>query len=183
MQKENKKKAETEIAMLVNTINNQTVQIIKDLAKEFKRVNIVTNHINELKFLEEKLYNEQGIMITLTNNKRKSLIKAELILNFDFVEEVLNKYNIYENAIIINIEEGMRIYKKRFNGINVNNYEIKSKRAEEIFEIEKIKKYYLKDLLEAQIYRKDSYKNIRKDITKGLYEIKDLYGNNGVLWN
>lgn len=182
MKKTKQEKPKMEISILANNINEQVVDTINQLAKEFKRVNIVTNHINELKYLEERLYNEYGIMITLTNNKRKSLAKASLILNFDFVKDVLNKYNIYENAIIINIEEDMKIYKKRFNGINVNGYEIFSKRAEDFFEIERIKKFYLKDLVETELYRKDSYKNIRKDIIKGLYEIKDLYGNNGVLW-
>ena len=122
-------------------------------------------------------------MITITNNKRKSLLKSEIILNFDFVQEVLNEYNIYENAIIINIEGDIKILKKRFNGINVNNYEIKSIISNDLFSVEKLKYFYLKDLAEAEIYRKDSFENIKKDIKKGKYEIKNLYGNNGIVLN
>ena len=182
MKKNNKKKQETEISILTNNSNKEVIENIKIIAKEFKRVNIITNHIEEFKLLEENLYNKYGIMVILTNNKRKSLANAQIILNYDFVKERLNKYNVYENAIIINMEGYMKINKKRFNGVNVIDYEIKSKKAEDLFELEKMNKYYLKDIVEAEIYRKDSFLNIRKDITKGLFEIKELYGNNGALW-
>lgn len=177
------KKEETEIAVLVNNNVDTAIKNIYILAKEFKRVNIVTNHINKFKRVEENLYDKYGIMITITNNKRKSLLKSEIILNFDFVQEVLNEYNIYENAIIINIEGDIKILKKRFNGINVNNYEIKSIISNDLFSVEKLKYFYLKDLAEAEIYRKDSFENIKKDIKKGKYEIKNLYGNNGIVLN
>ena len=44
-----------------------------------------------------------GIILNLSNNRNKSLIKAEIIINVDFPEEIINKYNIYNNAIVVNI--------------------------------------------------------------------------------
>ena len=66
-------KSETEIWITVNEIDNIVKNIIIQFAKDFKRVNIITNHIRRLKKIEELLY-EEGIIITITNNKRKSLL-------------------------------------------------------------------------------------------------------------
>ena len=52
---------------------------------------------------------------------KKSLVKTPIILNLDFNMQVLNKYKINENAIIINVEGDMKIRSKRFSGINKNN--------------------------------------------------------------
>ena len=180
LKKKNIKKEETEVSILTNELVETTIENIKLFAKEFKRVNIVTNHIPSFRKIEEKLYNEYGIMITVTNNKKKSLINSEIILNLDFSKETLNKYNINENAIIVNPEGNMKINKKRFNGTNVNDYEIEINRLEEI-EFEKLQKFYLKEIYESEIYRKDNFLNIRKTIKKSGLKIKYLLGNNGIL--
>ena len=177
--KKNCKKEETEISILVNNVTNEITENIKLFAKEYKRINIVTRHINEFKYLEKKIYDEFGMMITLTNNKRKSLEKSKLILNFNFSNELINQYNIYEKAIIINFKNNIKIKKKRFNGICVNNFEVTSVHENDDFEMDKINCFYLKDLLEAKLYRKDSFNSIRLDILKRFYKIKALYGANG----
>ncbi len=97
---------------------------IRKIAKEYKRVNIITNHISKFKNIEKQILENEGIMITVVNNKRKSLVKAKIILNVDFPTELINKYNIYEEAIIINLQGNVKINSKRFNGININDYEI-----------------------------------------------------------
>jgi len=179
--KTNKKMEEIELALMINTPTKEIIENIKIFAKEFKVIKIITPNIKIFNKLEEKIYNDFGIMIHVTNNMKKSLVKSDIIVNFDFTKNEINKYNLFENAIIINIKGDVKIDKKRFNGININDYEIKSKRAEEIFSIEDLKKFYLKDLFEAEIYRKDFFENIKKDITKGGFEIKELYRVNGIL--
>ncbi|MBR3249963.1 MAG: hypothetical protein IKF83_04670 [Clostridia bacterium] len=174
LQQNGRKKEKTEISILTNNLTHPSIETIKMLVKEYKRVNVVTNNIDKFKYLENKIYNEYGIMITVTNNKRKSLQKSEIILNFDFSKELLNKYNIYDEAIIINIQGNMKITKKRFNGLNLNDYEIWSTKAYDYFEIGKINDFDLKDLLEAELYRRDSFYNIRQDIVKGHFKIKNL---------
>ena len=84
MQKTHSKKEETEIFISVNNITNEVLENLKLFVKDYKRINIVTNRINEFKYLEKKIYDEYGMMLTVTNNKRKSLEKAKLILNFDY---------------------------------------------------------------------------------------------------
>lgn len=118
------KKEETEINICVNEVNSIVEKYIYEFAKEFKRLNIITNHIGKFKKIEENLYKEYGILITIANNKRKSLSKAKLILNVDFPKEIINQFTIYDNATIITWEDDTKISKKRFNGRIISDYEI-----------------------------------------------------------
>ena len=150
---------------------------IKVLIKQYKKVNIVTNHIGKFKKIEEQVLSKDGIMITVTNNKKKSIIKSKLILNVDFPEELINKYKIYDEAIIINIKQNVRIKSKRFNGICINDYEIKFKKELD-YDNDKINKYNNKYIYEAQIYKKQPINNIMRKIDKDKVEIAKLIANN-----
>ena len=94
------------------------------IAKNTKRVNVISNHLEKLKSLQELLYEEFGIMIKISNNKKKDLLKSSIILNIDFPEDLINKYKIPNKCIIININNEININSKLFNGININNYNI-----------------------------------------------------------
>lgn len=179
IKQKNLKKEETEITILTNYISKEAIETIKLFVKDYKRINIVTKQLKEFQNLEEKILEQYGMMITVTDNKRKSLLKSKIILNFDFTEKQLNEYNIFDEAIVVNLQNKIRINKKRFNGIIVNDYEIFSTREDDYFGLDKIRNFYVKDLLEESIYRKDSFANIRRNITYGHYKIKELYGING----
>lgn len=174
----NQKKEETELAITTNEITDSCIQIVKTLAKQYKRVTVVTNHLNKLRKIEKELYDEYGILILVSNNQKKSLAKTQLILNMDFNKEVLNKYKINENAVILNLEGDMIIYNKRFNGINVNNYEIEVGREEIIWRTN-MDKFETKELLEASLYMKDTFDNIRAKIGKYKVLVREIYGING----
>ena len=172
------KKEETEIAVTINQITDISVEIIKIIAKQFKRLTIVTNHIEKFKKIENELFDKEGILIVVSNNQKKSLLKPQIVLNMDFNKDVLNKYKINENAIIINLEGGMKIENKRFNGININDYEIEVGREEVIWR-QNMKDFRTKDLVEAVLYMRDSFDNICSKIKKNKIIIKELYGING----
>lgn len=123
IEKKKIKKEETTISILINDLTEIELENIKILAENYKNLNIVTNHIEKFKKLEDK-FMENGIMITIVNNKKKSLMKSKIILNIDFPNELINKYMIKEDAIIINVPGKVKINRKRFNGLIVNNYEI-----------------------------------------------------------
>lgn len=150
----NIKISDARIAVAVNDKNDWVENIIKYLSEDFKSVNIVTNNIRTFKALEEKLFEESGMAITVTNNKRRSLLKDDIILNIDFPGEILNRYSINENSIIISIEENVKIHKKRFNGKVICDYKIRLKPNSQISEdLNKIpyKCFDLKDLVECYI--------------------------------
>lgn len=176
--KKDVKKEETEIAITTNEITDLSIEIIKRLAKQYKRVTIVTNYIEKLRKIEKEIYDKEGILIIVTNNQKKSLVRPKIILNMDFSKEVLNKYKINENAVIVNLEGDIKIQDKRFNGINVNNYEIEVGREETIWR-ENYKEFLMKDLFESVIYMRDTYDNICSKIGKNKISIKELYGING----
>ena len=172
------KKEETEIAITTNEITDLSIEIIKSLAKQYKRVTVVTNYIAKLRKIEKEIYEKNGILILISNNQKKSLVKPQIILNLDFNREVLNKYKINENAIIINLEGDMKIESKRFNGINLNDYEIEIGREESIWR-ENMKSFRTKDLFEAVLYMKETFQNIRNKISKNKVSIKAVFGVNG----
>lgn len=171
------KKEETQVSILVNDLTESTLENIKIIVKQYKRVNIITNHIDRFKKIEQQIFEEEGIMITITNNKKKSLTKAKLILNVDFPSELINKYNINEDAIIVNLKGNVKINKKRFNGLNINDYEIKFE-SQEKFEYDKINKYKMAEIYEANIYKRAPFKNIVENLEKDKVEILMLQGNN-----
>lgn len=173
MDKNKLKKQEMQITLLINQVDSYIIEIIKMLAKEYKSVNIVTNHIEKFKNIEAQIFNQEGIMITIANNKKKSLAKAKIILNMDFTEELINQYNIYEEAIIINIQGNVKIKKKRFNGICINDYEIQVSNQE----IED-RLYYTKEIYEAQMYKKQPFKDAREKIIKDGVNIMKLFAIN-----
>ncbi len=119
-------------------------------------------------------------MIIVTNNKKKSLSKSKIILNIDFPKELLNKYNIYENAILVNIRGNMKIARKRFNGITINNYEIKLNNLD-YSQINNKNQYNIRDIYEASFYKTMPYREIVNQINADKLEVTSLYGNNGAI--
>ena len=117
-------KEDTEISFLVNDNNEINIKNISKLAQRVKNCNIVTNHMENFKQIEDLLYREYGIMINITNNRRKSLMKSNIIINIDFSLETIEKYSIPNEAIIVNcLNKFSKI--KYFRGQIFNNYKIK----------------------------------------------------------
>lgn len=174
--KEQIKKEETGVSVLVNEITDICLENIKEIIQQYKSVNIVTNHIEKFRKIEEKILQEEGIMITVTNNKKKSLAKSKLILNVDFPTELINQYCVYEEAIIINLRGNVKINKKRFNGVNINDYNIEFNYLDE-FDYDKDNLYEKKDIYEALIYKKQPYKDIKYKIQRDKVRIVELFGN------
>ena len=180
IEKKNMKKEEVSISILVNDINDNILENIKEIVKEYKKINIVTNHIEKFKKIEKQILEKEGIMLVISNNRRKSLLKSKIILNIDFPTELINKYQIYEEAIIVNLKGNVKIEKKRFNGININDYEICFKYEDE-FDFEKKEKYNKKDIYEAKIIKKQPYKFIMKRIDEDQVKIIELVGNKSTI--
>lgn len=171
------KKSDTTISILINKLDKDYIyEHIKNIIKEYKTVNIITNNTSKFKKLEEEIYQKDGIMINISNNKKKSLVRSKIILNIDFSNELINQYNLPENSIIININNKVKIAKKRFNGININDYEIKYLNIDE-FDYDKYSLYEQKDIYESQIYQNQPFEYIKRKIERDKVEIAYLQGN------
>lgn len=174
--KENLDKDETQISIMLNDITERDLYNIKKIITNFKKVNIITNHLEKFKNLEEK-YKDIGIVINVGNNKRKGILKSKIILNLDFPSELVNKYNIYDEAIIVNFQNNVKIKKKRYNGICINDYEIDVKNCND-FNFLDFENYYKKELYEGILYKNQPIEEVLKKLKIDGVVIEKLVGVN-----
>ena len=175
--KKSLKPEELSLSIFLNDISMNMLENLRIMVKEYKRINIITNHIQKFKKLEEDLFEEQGIIITVGNNKRKSALKSNIIINVDFPNELINQYNINDEAIIINLGGNIKINKKRFTGININDYKIDFDNFEE-FDYEKEMLFDKKEIYEADFIKNQPFKYSRNDIAKYKVKVTKLFGTN-----
>ena len=168
---------QTSIHILVNDINSVIISNIKILANIYKSINIVTKHVEKLNKIEGKILETSGAMITVMNNKKKSLAKAQIIINIDFPSEIINQYVICENATIIDMCGKTKITKKFINGVVIQDYEIEIKNKRE-YTIDG-NYYYQKDLYEAEFYKQQPFEYVREKIKKDGVKIAKLISQRG----
>lgn len=194
LKRKNKVSDLNEITILANDLTDEVKQNIRNFASTYKKIRIVTNHLERFKRLEKELYEENGTVIILTNNKKKALANSIIIINFDFVQEMFDQYSVNEKAIIINLTEKIKVNKKRFSGSIITDYEVEFLDTEEIITkswkirnlIEKQEEFCLKEMLEEKIYTDiikqpifNTFTNVQENIKKHKIEIKMLFGING----
>lgn len=110
----------TEISVVTNDASDINKKIINSLAPKVKTLNIITNNSQYFKKIEEHLYDENGIIIKISNNYKTAMRTTHIIINLDLKEEEINKYLIPIKCIVINAKGNVKIKSKRFNGININ---------------------------------------------------------------
>ncbi|MBO5479021.1 MAG: hypothetical protein J6A04_04910 [Clostridia bacterium] len=170
-----KEKEKQEITLLMENRNYEFEKMIIELASQVRRIQIVTNKIGQFKKLENDLENEYGLLCQITNNKRKSLLKSKIIINFDSSQELLNQFAINPNAIVIDINEKTQIIAKAFCGIHIYDYQMNSDNKELPTSIFDIKKIY-----EARMLDKN-YAQIRKIVKEENLRIINLIGKKGII--
>lgn len=141
-----------------------------------QQIAIITKNISKMKNIEEQILEETGAIITVMNNKKRSLAKAKIVINIDFPTELLKQYTLYEESIIIDLTQNIKILKKRFNGTIITNYEI-SLKNKQIYKKED-ELFFMRDLYEAEIYKNQPYKYVRDKIKREGIQIKNLYTKN-----
>lgn len=179
IEKQQKKKIEEQnLAFMIDSYNEIVEFYIKYLTNKVKSLKIITEKRNKFKQIENEMFQNDGTVLTISNNKRKALKNIDIIINFEYSEEKINKFAIKDNAIIINLKEKITIISKRYRGININSYDICfSNRYLEM--LEWIKKFENKEIYESYIYGKQNIYNIEKQMIKDNVEIKELIGNRG----
>lgn len=118
-------------------------------------------------------------MLVLSNNKKKSLQKAKIIINFDMRQDMFSNYQINRNAMIINLSDSIIKMEKSFNGIIINSIEIDDINY-------KIRNYYLFeyiDLYESNIIEENKFNKILEKIKEDNIVIKGLLGKRGKIQN
>lgn len=172
-----------DIYILAKQDSSQYKENILFLAQNFKMINMVSPSLKSYQKLAKQLEEKQDIIITVTNNKKKSLKRARWIVNFDLSTEEIKKYTINRDATIIYLtKEG--IYEGNgFEGLHICKADIDvSKETKEEFEKQNLlKQYPITILYESTIQGKKNFKQIKEKMKKDQVEIEKLYGRRGIL--
>ena len=81
VKKEKIKKEDIVISILINHLTSDYIfEHLQKIVQEYKSVNIVTNNIGKFEKISNILEKE-GIIINISNNKKKSLIRSKIILS------------------------------------------------------------------------------------------------------
>lgn len=167
-----------EISILINNITDVDIENIIMLAEICKNINVVTSNELKLKKIEAYLYNEKGIILNITQNYSKSLIKSDIIINVDLEEAELNKYVFPRKAVVVSVESSAKVLNKGFDGINISSYKISI--PEKYINGELNLECFNKEILyESYLYRKTNPKNIINIIDNDELKIEFLEGSNG----
>lgn len=169
------------ITILINRPNDIILASIKSLAKEIKLLKIVTTNSKYFKRVENQLYNEMGIPILIVNNRKKSLLNSDIIINIDFSEKEINQYNINRKSIIINVNDNININLKGFSGININGYKIKvdNQIIDLLKEYNLYNQFDINTLYESLIYSREKFDKLKKSIYEDNVKIEYLIGTKG----
>lgn len=159
---------EQEIFVLTKNKTDLIERKIKKMAENYKTINVVTPNIKEFKKLEYDLEQRDEI-ITIINNKKKSLARAKYIINIDFNEKEILEYNINREAIIFNISNYKIVNLKNFDGQIINNIQIITLPSNE---------FDMQDIYITNIQNKEILKNIETKINLNLFK---MIGNNGII--
>ena len=171
---------EEEVSILVNNNSVTNSYIISNIAELAKRINIITNNISRFKKIEKELYEQKGIILSISNNKKKGLAKSKYLINIDFPEELISKYKLYKKAVIINLENKIHSISKTFSGIIINDIQIsfiQKNDEEEIF-----KKFDNKQVYESKILALE-YNDIKNIKQMDKFKVVNTLGNNGIINN
>ena len=158
-----------EVYICTNNFTNENIQIIKDLSSYVKVVNIISSNSRYLAL--EKELERSGIYITVNNNKRTSLKRANVIVNLDFKD--LKNYSISRNIIIVDVSNKFNI-DKGFDGIYIKGVKIVTNKIMRVFgEYENFEK---NQLIEAEMVKIEKYNMVREYIRINKFEIEQVIG-------
>ncbi len=165
-------------SIYISVINDSNKEAIINILDMFKSINIVTTRLGCMRKMENNILKHKEALISISNNRKKALKRAKILINFDFGNTLLNDFEINRNCIIINLNNDKINTKNFFHGcvINALNIDFSNRYEKYIFKED----YNLDDLYSG--YIKDmEYKDIVKMNKKDNCKILKLIGNNGNL--
>lgn len=183
LDKQNADTKKEDIYIVFKRDSNLNLDFLKRFLENFRLVNIVTNDVDKLKNIQDNLLDNEGILISVSNNKRKALKRAKYILNINLTKEELEKYRINREAIIVNIVENVKYDEPCFDGVNINYFKISCpdeylERFEQVGSQFNLAQMYESILLQDRVDKtklEAVYSRIKEDNIK----IVELIGNNG----
>lgn len=172
------------VAVLCNEATPLNLEIICELATQYKALKIVSKTTADFRKLEDELYHQLGIAIQLSHSYQKSILHTNRIINLDFKTAELNEYHIDAHAVILNTSDPVEIKSKSFQGIVINDYEIQFSHE---LEQELFQKGIENDFTTLELYagvvnwKQEEEYEIINDIKKKQIRIENFIGNHGTI--
>ena len=165
-------------AVYVTLESDKYTSFIIELGKKCKNINIVTDKIKKLSRMQYRLSNDEDILCSIQNNKKKSLKRAKILINFDQDSNFFQNFCYNKNCIIINLHEKNLCLKKSFQGTIIEGINIDGNKIKNLIinqeNYEKIAFY------ESYTYNLD-YNRAQKIINAYNIKIKALVGQNSTI--
>lgn len=183
LEKQKHSMRQEDIYIIFKRDNSLNLNFLVRFIENFRMTNVVTNDIARLKNVQDNLLDNENILISVSNNKKKALRRAKYVLNVNLTTEELAKYNINRNAVIINIRENVKYSNPGFEGINVNYFDINvPDEFDEKFEqmgnnFDLVKLY--ESILIAENFGEASTEKVYEKIARDEIQVKNVIGING----
>ena len=183
LEKQKHSMRQEDIYIIFKRDNSLNLNFLVRFIENFRMTNIVTNDIARLKNVQDNLLDNENILISVSNNKKKALRRAKYVLNVNLTTEELAKYNINRNAVIINIRENVKYSNPGFEGVNVNYFDINvPDELDEKFEqmgnnFDLVKLY--ESILIAENFGEASTEKVYEKIARDEIQVKNVIGING----
>lgn len=107
----------------ISICDDVDINFILDIAEKFKSINIVTSKIKKIKRLISRLEENYELNLAVSNNRRKALKKAKILINIGFSANVIEEFSLNRNCTIINLSENKLILKNSFHGSIIESIE------------------------------------------------------------
>ncbi len=164
-----------EVSVFIKNFSDYHIEEIKVIAKRCKVLNIITDDVRKFEHIEKLLIEECGVMVNITGNIEKSSKRADVIFNFDFSKDELDKCNMKRNSILVQMNREEYIRK---DGIVIRFFKLNLPiRYDE--KIAKFNHFNKEILYESIVYYKNSFNDIMTILRRDNVNIRYFIGNNG----
>ena len=161
-----------EVAILCHHLDETIAEKIKDISAKVKVCNILTQNSKQFQKLEEQIYQENGIVLNVSTNYKRAVMKSGLVVNFDVEGKDLEKCVFSKKAFLISLNQNEEIQKKDWLGRNIAFFAVdmpaKYAECQEDFA-----GFHGSILYESLIYKKTSPRNIKKELMED--DVRILY--------
>ena len=166
-----------EVSILCHTLDETIAEKIKEISAKVKVCNILTTQTKEFQKLEEEIYQANGVLINVSKNFKKSLNKSSMVVNFDFDKNDLKKCTFTKTEYMIQIHSQNCLHKKDFAGTNIVGFGLDMPEKYKEYQRE-LEGFSTRILYESFLYKRTSYKNIKKELVEDDAQILYLQDEN-----
>ena len=151
-----------------------------DISDIFKGINFVTTRHGYIRRIEKTILKHNDTPTSVSNNRRKALLRAKILINFDFDNDLLSEFEINKDCIIVNLSNNKISLRKNFRGCIIDGVKICFKnRYEKHINSDK---YNIEELYKSYIQNLDYCKAVEHNNLNDC-KIINLVGNRGIILN